>query len=96
MAIIKIEVIEGNADIDYTNHYNQMIVAALEPEHLKILGQLKKCLIIKPGESVCFHSKYLYLSIPDKPPRFIFPKDKDSLKKKPRKIIFTLGGKDGS
>ena len=67
MAIIKIELIEGNADINYTNHYSQMILAALELEHVKLPARIDKCLIVHPGESILIDSKYLYLAIPDKP-----------------------------
>lgn len=53
MAILKLEMVEGNTDIVYHNTYPTIILAAGTADNLKELGTAKeKYLVISPSETI--------------------------------------------
>lgn len=66
MAILKIEVVEGQPDIVYKNPYDQDVVFAGSPKQLKTPHNLIDCFVLKKDEAVNFRAaKFVYLAVPE-------------------------------
>lgn len=58
--LIKMELIEGR-ELFYENPYKVDVVIGPNPEQLK--AKPETCYILKPGESVSVHAKFMYIMV---------------------------------